>query len=103
LVVVKLVLRVKVKVSLPSLIQLRCVPCLIKHHAVKTLGSEDTAPCIPNQWSVSLPGRFTPRERVFGTHWIGGWVGPRADLNAVAKGEIRALPLPGMEPLLSCP
>jgi hypothetical protein len=21
------------------------------------------------------------------THWIGGWVGPRADLNAVMKGK----------------
>jgi len=21
------------------------------------------------------PGRFTPRERAPGTHWIGGWVG----------------------------
>jgi len=23
---------------------------------------------------------FTPRERAPGTHWIGGWVGPRAVL-----------------------
>jgi hypothetical protein len=34
--------------------------------------------------SASRPGRFTPRERVPGTHWIGGWVGPRAVLDAVA-------------------
>jgi hypothetical protein len=27
-------------------------------------------------WSASRPGRFTPRERAPGTHWIGGWVGP---------------------------
>jgi hypothetical protein len=26
------------------------------------------------EWSASRPGRFTPRERVRGTHWIGGWV-----------------------------
>jgi len=25
--------------------------------------------------------------RVPGTHWIGGWVGPRAGLNAVVRGE----------------
>jgi len=25
------------------------------------------------EWSTSLPGRFTPRERVPATHWIGGW------------------------------
>jgi hypothetical protein len=27
------------------------------------------------EWSPSRPGRFTPRERAPGTHWIGGWVG----------------------------
>jgi hypothetical protein len=32
--------------------------------------------------SASRPGRFTPRERAPGTHWIGGWVGPRAVLDA---------------------
>jgi hypothetical protein len=35
------------------------------------------------EWSASRPGRFTPRERAPGTHWIGGWVGPRAVLEAV--------------------
>jgi len=34
------------------------------------------------------PGRFTPRERFPGTHWIGGWVGPRAILDAVLKRKI---------------
>jgi hypothetical protein len=33
------------------------------------------------EWSASRLGRFTPRERAPGTHWIGGWVGPRADLS----------------------
>jgi len=33
------------------------------------------------EWLTSRPGRFTPRERAFGTHWIGGWVGPRAVLD----------------------
>jgi hypothetical protein len=37
------------------------------------------------EWSASRPGRFTPREGVPGTHWIGGWVGPRAVLDAVMK------------------
>jgi hypothetical protein len=41
-----------------------------------------------DEWSVSRPGRFTPRERASGTHWIGGWVGLRADLNAVVKRKI---------------
>jgi len=34
------------------------------------------------EWSASRPVRFTPRERAAGTHWIGGWVGPRACLDA---------------------
>jgi hypothetical protein len=34
------------------------------------------------------PGRFTPRKRAPGTHWIGGWVGPRAVLDAVVKRKI---------------
>jgi hypothetical protein len=45
--------------------------------------------------SASRPGCFTPRERVLGTHWIGGWVGPRAFLDAVVKKNSQ--PLPGIE------
>jgi hypothetical protein len=40
------------------------------------------------EWLVSRSGRFTLRERAPGTHWIGGWVGPRAVLDAVVKGKI---------------
>jgi hypothetical protein len=40
------------------------------------------------EWSASRPGRFTPRERVLGTHWIGGWVGSRAILDVVVKRKI---------------
>jgi hypothetical protein len=40
------------------------------------------------EWSASRPGRFTPRERAPGTHWIGGLVGPRAVLDAVVKRKI---------------
>jgi hypothetical protein len=32
--------------------------------------------------SVTPRTRFTPGERTPGTHWIGGWVGPRAGLDA---------------------
>jgi hypothetical protein len=42
------------------------------------------------EWSASRLGRFTPRERAPGTRWIGGWVGPRAVLDAVAKRKIPA-------------
>jgi hypothetical protein len=40
------------------------------------------------EWSVSCPSCFTPRERAPGTNWIGGWVGPRAILDALVKRRI---------------
>jgi hypothetical protein len=40
------------------------------------------------EWSASRPGRFTPKERDPGTHWIPGWVGPRVVLDAVVKRKI---------------
>jgi hypothetical protein len=40
------------------------------------------------EWSASRPGRFTSRERAPGTRWIGGWVDPRAVLDAVVKRKI---------------
>jgi hypothetical protein len=46
------------------------------------------------EWLTSSPGRFTPRERASGTHWIGGWVGPRAVLDAMVK---RKIPFPRRE------
>jgi hypothetical protein len=41
-----------------------------------------------DEWSASRPGRFIARESAPGTHWIGGWVGPRAVLEAVVKRKI---------------
>jgi hypothetical protein len=41
-----------------------------------------------SEWSASRPGRFTPMETDPGTHWIGGWVGHRAVLDAVVKRKI---------------
>jgi hypothetical protein len=38
-----------------------------------------------NEWSASRPGRYTPRERAHGTHWIGGWVDLRAGLDEMEK------------------
>jgi hypothetical protein len=43
------------------------------------------------EWSASRPGRFTLRERAPGTHWIGGWVGPIAVLDAVVRRKIPSL------------
>jgi hypothetical protein len=32
------------------------------------------------EWSALRPSRFTPEEKSPGTHWMGGWVDPRASL-----------------------
>jgi hypothetical protein len=47
-----------------------------------------------NEWSVSCPDCFTTRESTPGTHWIGGWVGPRAILDMMVK---RKFPAPHQE------
>jgi hypothetical protein len=43
------------------------------------------------EWSALRPGRFTSREKAPSTHWIGGWVGSRAVLDAVVKRKIPSL------------
>jgi hypothetical protein len=47
------------------------------------------------EWSASRPGLFTPGEGASGTHWIGGWLGPRACLDAAETRKF--LTLPGLE------
>jgi hypothetical protein len=37
------------------------------------------------EWWASRTGRFTPRERAAGIHWIGGWVGSRAGMDTMTK------------------
>jgi hypothetical protein len=44
------------------------------------------------EWSASRPGRFTPGERVPCTHWIGGWVDPRAGLDNMENRKFLTLP-----------
>jgi hypothetical protein len=44
-----------------------------------------TAALVGGEWSASSRGRFTPRERAPGTHWIGGWVSPRGGLDNMEK------------------
>jgi hypothetical protein len=51
------------------------------------------------EWSASRPCRLTPGERVPGTHWIGGWVGPRAGLDDVEKRKFFTLPGLELRPL----
>jgi hypothetical protein len=52
---------------------------------------------VGGEWSASCSHRFTA-----GTHWIGGWVGPRAGLDDVEKRKFFTLSGLELQPL-SCP
>jgi hypothetical protein len=63
--------------------------CLIEHIAMKTYGGVEVLVCDARwKWGVSFASllSYPQGERAPGTHWVGGWVGPRAGLDAV-KGE----------------
>jgi hypothetical protein len=73
---------------------------LTKHHTVKTYWGVEwryssthslTSALHRSEWSASRPGRFTPRERAPDTHWIGGWVGPRAVMDTLVKRKLPSL------------
>jgi hypothetical protein len=54
---------------------------------------------IVGEWSALHTGRFTPRERAPGTHWMGVWVDPRAGLEDVEKRKFFLLPGLEIRPL----
>jgi hypothetical protein len=62
---------------------------------METSGGGGKSPRILNlgtrlRWEVaSRPGRSSAGERAPGTHWILGWAGLRAGLDAVEKNKIR--------------
>jgi hypothetical protein len=58
-----------------------------------------TSALAEGEWSVSLSDRFTPGERAPRTHWIGGWVDPRAGLDDVEKRKLFILPGLELRPL----
>jgi len=71
---------------------------LNNHHAMKTWRSGVTqfltfltSVLDGGEWSASPPGQFTTGEGVPSSHWIGGWVGPTASLDAVARRNIPCL------------
>jgi len=76
---------------------------VLRHEDVRGIG--DVVPCIPKlgtRWKLVI---FTPLpilppgKELPGFRWLGGWVGSRAGLDAVAKRkEILSLLLPGIEP-----
>jgi hypothetical protein len=47
-----------------------------------------TSALVGYEWSASRPTRFAPKETVPGTHWIGGYVGPRTGLDDVETRKI---------------
>jgi hypothetical protein len=74
--------------------------CLIKHGCVFTAWNLVKH---RDNFTFALDGGgFTSGGKVPSTSWIEGWVGPRASLDAVAKGKIPSS-LPGIEPRSSSP
>jgi hypothetical protein len=59
-----------------------------------------TSALVGAEWSALRPGHFTPRERAPRTNWVGGWVGPRACLDAVEKRKFLILPGLKLDPSL---
>jgi hypothetical protein len=53
--------------------------------------------------SAPRPGRFNPKERVPGIHWIRGRVRPRVGLDAVAKIKIPSHPWQDSNPRCPAP
>jgi hypothetical protein len=78
----------------------RCAQ-LIKHYAMKVYGGVDvsihiflTSALVGGEWSASRPSRFTPTppgETAPSTHWIGGWLDPRASLDDLEKRKFLTL------------
>jgi hypothetical protein len=58
-----------------------------------------TSALVGGEWSASRPGRFTPGERAPGTHWIRGWVDPKAGLDNLEKRKFLTLSGLQLQPL----
>jgi hypothetical protein len=60
---------------------------VLKHHTMNVCGGVEIKfqALVPvlngGEWSASCSGFFTSREMTNVTHWIGGWVSPRAGLD----------------------
>jgi hypothetical protein len=78
---------------------------LTKHHSMKAYWGVAvqfhaflTSALDGGEWSASGTGRFISRERAPVTYRMGGWVGPRAVLDAVVKRKIPSLRRKSKEP-----
>jgi hypothetical protein len=68
---------------------------LIKHYAMKMYGGVAVQfyAFLPSaldrsEWSVSHHGRFNPRKRAVGSHWMGGQASPKDGLGATQNRNI---------------
>jgi hypothetical protein len=68
---------------------------LIKHYAMKMYGGVNVQfyaflPSVLDlsEWSISHHGRFNPRKKAPGSHWMGGRVNPKAGLGATQNRNI---------------
>jgi hypothetical protein len=76
--------------------------CLNKHYSMKTYGQWMYRPMSPwpRHW-LEVSGQFhaqaalPPGKEPPHTHWIGGWVGPKPNLEDMEKWKF--LPPPGLE------
>jgi hypothetical protein len=73
-----------------SLGTMKLIPVL---NAMKTYGGKTNVfftSTLVGEWSASRSGRFTPGERATATHWLLGWVDPKAGLDDVEKKTLDA-------------
>jgi hypothetical protein len=54
-----------------------------------------TSPLVGSEWSLHAPAALPPGKEPPATHWIGGWVDPRAGLDDLEKWKF--LTPPGLE------
>jgi hypothetical protein len=55
------------------------------------------------EWSASRSRRFIPEERAPGTHWIRGWVDPRASLDDMEKRKFLPYRYSNLDPYVVQP
>jgi hypothetical protein len=59
---------------------------MIKHYAMKAYGGNGGT-ALP--FLMKVNGKLhTPGDKAPGTHWIGGWVGPRSGVHVMEKRKI---------------
>jgi hypothetical protein len=80
----------------------KLVPGFAKHYAMKAYWCVDvqshvlsTSTLVGSEWLASRSDCFTQGEVAPGTHWLGGWMGPRGGLDDIEKWTF--FTLPGLE------